>query len=135
MEELLIKSFSTLIFASLGLGLILYFVKKKLGKNVDKSSGMTLKVVSRLNLAPKSSLQIIKVGDRNLLIGVTDKEINLIADLTEKQTQSPKLSNNDQFQSLVKNFAKTPINKKLKEDLDDDLSFGAFIKSAFSRKS
>ena len=69
-------------------------------------AGMTLKVVSRLNLAPKSSLQIIKVGDRNLLIGVTDKEINLIADLTEKQTQSPKLSNNDQFQSLVKNFAK-----------------------------
>lgn len=135
MEELLIKSFSTLILAALGLGLILFFLKKKLGKNIDKSSAINMKVVSRLNLAPKSSLQIIKIGEKNLLIGVTDKEINLISDLSEKPQIKPASQNAEQFHALVKNFAKTPQKKKIKEDFDDDLSFGAFIKSAFSRKS
>ena len=53
-----------------------------------------MRIQETLNLTPKRSLHIVKVGEQTLLIGATDQGINLLSELSVE-------SDNDHFQAVL----------------------------------
>lgn len=77
-------------------------------------------------------LYIVQVGSRTFLLGVTDKSISLVSEL--KPDESTNLANfpNSSYQNQ-------PFKPKTIEEINqtqqNDLSFRAFLKSAFSKNN
>ena len=62
-----------------------------------------ISILSRQSLGPKHSLLLVAVGDRQLLLGVTDQQVNLIADLSGENLDTPPGDNNaPQFSAILK---------------------------------
>lgn len=123
----LITSFLTLFGMSAGLIAVMLIVKRLILKNRMISNNLDLKILHRLPLRQKSSLYVVKVGTRTLLIGASDQNIRAIADVSaefNKHNQSETL--NDKPQSISRQ------NNSLK--IENDLSFTNFIKSAFKKQ-
>ncbi|MFC1482085.1 FliO/MopB family protein [Candidatus Neomarinimicrobiota bacterium] len=58
-------------------------IQKIWGGQLAKSASSEIIVTSRRYLNPKQSLAIVKVRDRELLIGITDQSIQLLTDVTD----------------------------------------------------
>ena len=57
---------------------------KKIAPQFNRSAGSGIfKVVASYYLAPKKSLYLVQLGNRLLLLGVTDDNINLLADFSD----------------------------------------------------
>ena len=88
---------------------ILYF-----GMHVMKSfSGKTnagglrsdaISVLQKRHIAPKKAIYIVQVGDRAMVIGVTDSQINHLADLTEEELQNIKADASEQPKDFKKHL-------------------------------
>lgn len=52
-----------------------------------KQQGKAVKVLEATSLGPKKQLVLSKVGDRYLLLGVTDQQITRLAEFTEEELQ------------------------------------------------
>lgn len=79
----LFKVVLVLILLVVGIYAFFHFIKK-----ADKSSVTVdsyIKNPSNYYFSPNKSVQIILVGDRAFLIGVTDQTINLISELNDKE--------------------------------------------------
>lgn len=140
--DLMFDESITNAFFSLGamvalLGGVLLVMKKLVKKKKAVPGSVELKVLSRTSLQPKSHLYVVQAGKRQLLIGVSDHNINTLADLTTAKKSSssaipkakaalPKISSND----LKQAENATAVNDKL---VDSDLSFSSFLKSTFSK--
>jgi flagellar biogenesis protein FliO len=66
-------------------------IQKTWGGQLAKSTSSEIIVTSRRYLNPKQSLAIVKVRDRELLIGITDQSIQLLTDVTEEDGDYPDL--------------------------------------------
>ncbi len=63
--------------------LTLWGVRRLQGRRwTGKMNAKPIQVIDRVHLAPKRSLDVIAVGDRILLLGVTENGINLLTELT-----------------------------------------------------
>lgn len=127
MDNSLITSFLTLFAMAGGLIAVMLIVKKLILKNKSLNSNLELKILSRLPLRQKSSLYVVKVGTRTLLIGASDQNIRAIADVTtefNKNNISDSVSNKPQRITRQTDLVKN----------ESDLSFSNFIKSAFKRQ-
>jgi len=62
-------------------GLMWVLAKFMRGKSAAQRSTGSLSVVTRLSVGRRSSIAVLAVGDRHLVVGVTDEHINLLADL------------------------------------------------------
>lgn len=127
MDGSIIKAFLTLIGSVAVLGLLLYLVKKAGLKVKKNNGGYSLEILSKLTLQPKSHIFIIKAESKILMVGVSEKTINLISDLTESYDKKPK-------QLSIPKIEKNMTNSKNQKINDvDDLSFKAFLKSTLFR--
>lgn len=82
MDATILKAFSLLALCVGGIGVLFYFLRKYSSKLTRNNNTTEMKVTGKLSLMPKSHLFIVKVGDRDLLLGVTDGSINTLAELT-----------------------------------------------------
>ena len=120
-DENLLQAFMTLMLCVLGLGVILYFVKRYTAKIAPQTQTVSMKVLGRLPL-PKANIYTIQAGDRILIIGTTDHSITTLADITSHQAVSPQNSN------VIPTQAHVPDNSS-GINPTDNLSFSAFIQS------
>ncbi len=133
MDDTMIKAFFTLGIAVAVIALVLYFVKRLVIKKNINSGGVELKVLSRISLQPKTHLYLVKADEKTLLIGATDHNINLISDLSEDPTFHGAISLEDN-KSLRKDLVKQmQTDEKAKMEIEQNLSFSAFLKSAFKK--
>ncbi|MCK4579266.1 MAG: flagellar biosynthetic protein FliO [Candidatus Marinimicrobia bacterium] len=73
-------------------------MKKYWGGKLGQVPDSNIKIIGRKYLNPKQSLVMVNVRDRDLLIGVTDQNINLICDLSTGE----ELDDTAEFGELVK---------------------------------
>jgi len=124
MDGTILNTFFTLIAAVAVMGVFLYLVRRYASKIKHSGAEIELNVLSKISLQPKNHLYVVKAGSRVLLLGVAEKSITPIADLTGKieSTQSTKAT------SSLK------INPDRKEISNEDLSFKTFIKSVLNKQ-
>ena len=79
---------------------ILRFFKKR--NNNTQSDDDFMRRVSSLNFAPGKSVEIVTLVDRCFMLGVTDSNINLIAEITDKEMISALNLNFDKKQNTKK---------------------------------
>lgn len=121
----ILNAFLTLMGSVAVLGILLYAMKKLTLKFKSKTHANELEIVSKLNLSPKNSLWTIKFQNKLLLIGVSEKNINLISEITNSN-----LSEKPSSTEIKSNNQAITSNKKKINNLNDDLSFKEFLKSA-----
>ena len=80
-------------------GIMLFFKKKN---NPAQSDDDFLRRVSTLNLSPGKSVEIVTLVDRGFILGVTDSNINLIAEIDDKEMISALNLNFDKKQNIKK---------------------------------
>ena len=97
---MIIKMLVVLALVIAGLYAILRFIKKK--NNNVQSDDDFMRRVSSLNFAPGKSVEIVTLVDRCFLLGVTDSNINLIAEITDKEMISAMNLNFDKKQNTKK---------------------------------
>jgi flagellar protein FliO/FliZ len=69
---------------------LLWFAARALRKNQQRSShGVEVDVLVRQPLAQRSSLAVVQVGDRALVLGVTESRVELLAETSLKALASP----------------------------------------------
>lgn len=134
-DDTILKSFATMGVAVAFLSAILFFMKFLVKKNRMNNSinNTELKIISKTTLQPKHHLYIVKANNKELLLGVTDQNINLIADLScnkEKFNDELMISNNKIIPTnkIIKKKENTPIT-------DDSLSFKNFLMSSFKKNN
>ncbi len=135
MDDTMIKAFFTLGISVAVIALILFFVKKMVIKKNLSSSGIELKVISRITLQPKTHLYIVKADEKTLLIGANDHAINLVSDLTDDPTFGGAVDireNNDLRKELARQAKE---EEKIKFEMEKNLSFGSFLMSAFKKSN
>lgn len=80
-------------------GIMLFFKKKN---NTVQSDDDFLRRVSSLTLSPGKSVEIVTLVDRGFILGVTDSNINLIAEIEDKEMISALNLNFDKKQNTKK---------------------------------
>lgn len=80
-------------------GIMLFFKKKNIN---NKSEDDFLRKVSSLNLSPGKSIEIVSLIDHAYILGVTDSNINLIAEVEDKELIQAMNLNFDKKQNVKK---------------------------------
>jgi len=121
----ILNAFLTLMGSVAILGIILFLMKKYTLKFKNKSIENNIEVISKLNLSPKNSLWTVKFQNKVLLLGVSEKSINLISEVSNTYSVEDKtdLKLKSKIQPIVQSNKQT-VNT------NDDLSFKEFLKSA-----
>jgi len=115
---------------------ILFVLKRIAKKKQIGGNNIDMKIVSRLQIQHKSQLAIVEVDGKKLLLGLTEQNVNLLADLSDDKTFIEKNdtiekifpTSNAKLQESMKKVSKSNDN------LSNDLSFSAFLKSTFTKK-
>lgn len=146
MSPEILQAFLTLSLIVLALGGVLLLVKKFVKKTKSVKGSFGIQVVSKTALSPKNSLFVIKVEDKTLLIGATDHNITTLKDLSESSLpvagnigqNLPSAQNRNLLKPKMTSEYPPSIqrvNHNLnRSELEKQLTFGAFLKSAFSKQ-
>ena len=97
---MIIKMIVVLVLVIAALYGIMLFFKKK--NNNVQSDDDFMRRVSSLSFAPGKSVEIVTLVDRCFMLGVTDSNINLIAEITDKEMISSLNLNFDRKQNTKK---------------------------------
>jgi len=121
------KDIFTILFSLIGvvfLIMLTYYGAKWLNKRVHLSTNGAVKVLERVNLGPEKAIMIIAIGEKCMLLGVTQEHIDKISDLDKadvdklleekKATEKPSLP-----QSFAASLAKVIMDKKHSKGGDD----------------
>jgi len=152
MEEPILQAFFSMGIVVIALLLILYFLKKYTKKRKMNAGELGIEILSKTSILPKSHLFVIRAENRTLLLGAGDAGVSLIADLTEEQANVRSIRTaSDQYKlpTSVNSIAmarqaqkqeanltkvkKIPNKPRTRKELEQSLSFGSFLKSAFKR--
>ena len=98
--KMIIKMIVVLVLVIAALYGIMLFFKKK--NNPTQSDDDFLRRVSSLSLSPGKSIEIVTLVDRGFILGVTDSNINLISEITDKEMISALNLNFDKKQNTKK---------------------------------
>jgi len=83
-EDNLMTKFMLAVFLVIVLGAIAYFCLKKMSGRLSVTAGKNISVIETLNLGPQKALHVIQVtGGTKLLIGTTNSNINMLADISD----------------------------------------------------
>jgi flagellar protein FliO/FliZ len=71
--------------------LLMYFTFQVLkrvsgGKMIGSKGKKSLEVIEATHLAPKKSVALVRVGERAVMVGVTDHQITLLSELSPEET-------------------------------------------------
>ena len=81
---------AVVIVVVLGVGAI--YLSKKFLPKITNPPGKEIRIVETTHLGPRKSLHLIRVGNRDLLIGSTTEKITYLADITEDTNHESTLS-------------------------------------------
>ena len=79
--------FSVLLVVVLGAGAI--YISKKYLPKITNLAGKDVRIVETIHLGPRKMIHVIKAGNRKLLIGSTNENITMLADLTNELVDVP----------------------------------------------
>ena len=136
LQDTIIKSFLSMLLMVGVFGLIIFILRKYIKKAKNKANPVELNVISKTTIQAKTHLYIVKAGNKTLLLGATDHNINTLADLTEQKM--PVAVNYTAPKKLVasayKNAddSKNQLVPKSKTD-ENSLSFKTFLKSTLTK--
>lgn len=130
-EAAIMKAVLTLAISFIAI-LGLYFLIRKYASKVGNiKSDTNIDIISKISLPPKNFLYVVNIGNKKLLLGVNDKSVTTLADLSdvvakndttdETVTESGNITTDD-FTMPTRN------NYQQKE-----LGFSSFIKSIFHK--
>jgi flagellar biogenesis protein FliO len=143
----ILQTFGTLLVLTVLLGGGLLLIKKFSKNSKAKSNGIDIQIISKIGLQPKTNLIVVKAGLKTLLIGTTDHNVSILADLTEdvrlmqhgiKRSVAPRAKEPivDNQSIISPDDVRRAIlmqNQSIAKQQTPSLSFGSFLKSAFSR--
>ncbi len=124
-DENLLHAFLTLMLCVLGLGVILFLVKRYSAKIAPQKQMVDMKILGRLSLQ-KANIYTIQAGDKTLVIGTTDHSITTLADISTTTSTNPIPTGKTPLQALP------PENSPAEPT--DNLSFSAFLQSISHRR-
>ena len=127
----ILRAFATLgIIVSL-FGVLLWLIKKYTGKTRKNTSGIDMEIISKITLQPKNQLFVVKAGTKTLLLGVSEKNITSLADLSESVPEK------HNFDTVLKQTQqnKLPVGNKVDPITENDLSFRKFLMSTLSKSN
>lgn len=78
------KDTFTIVFSLVGvlvLIMITYYGARWLNKRVHVPGNSTIKILERVNIGPEKALMIISIGEKNMLLGVSQQHIEKLSDL------------------------------------------------------
>ena len=132
MDQSILNSFLVLSAFIVVLFLLSLYLKKLQRDKFKKIGNYEGKVIGRIPLTQKATLYIVKVAQQTFLIGLSDKNITLISEITPSEQESYELSN-----TSYKSAKKTIQNNidLVKPIENQSLSFSSFLKSAFSKNN
>ncbi len=64
----------------------IYLLKRFTTRSSGRGSARSLEVLETAGIAPKKTVSLVRVGDKAVLVGVTDNGISLLCELTPEQT-------------------------------------------------
>lgn len=107
---ILVRIVLVLALVCAGIYGVVYLMKKSTGTKAGNDP--YLKNIASLYFSPNKSVQVISLGERAYLVGVTDQAINLIAELQDKELVDAMNLQSDKknplpmgtFQSVIANF-------------------------------
>ncbi len=106
--------FIKLILVVVLLYIFLFLLRAWQGKRVGGAKVKNLYIEESVHLSPRQALHLVKVGSRNLLIGATDQNLNLIAEVeleaVDTQDEQPP-QNKLKFDTLLLNALGNKPNK------------------------
>jgi flagellar protein FliO/FliZ len=83
----LVRMIGALIFVLICVYVVLYLLKRMMGKRYTGGNrGDLLEVLGTLCVAPKKSVSLIRVADKSVLVGITDNQISCLMELDASQT-------------------------------------------------
>ncbi len=132
MNQSILTSFLVLAIFVVILFLISIYLKKLQKNKIKKIGNYEGKVIGRIPLTQKASLFIVKVGEQTFLIGLAEKNITFISELSPKEQPTTELINN------LKNNSNKPISENIdliKPIENQSLSFSSFLKTAFNKNN
>ena len=133
LETALLQSLFPLIAICAALGISLLLLKKyALKRRKNKTAGLEISVLSRISLHPKTNVFIVKAGEKTLLLGATDHNINTLADLTEPKPQASNFKSLPVSTTEKPNFQKVLKSQQSKQ-INNNLSFKAFLRSTIAK--
>ena len=116
MNSMFLQAFGSLVLVIVLIFVVLFFLKKFVYKDQNFTGGLKssseLKIIGHIMLQPKKYIYIIKFFDRLLVIGLTDNHINVLSEITDKET----LMKIESTLSTPKN-----VNKSFLSHLKDNL--------------
>jgi flagellar protein FliO/FliZ len=107
---ILVRVVLVLALVCAGIYGVVYLMKKSTGAKAGNDP--YLKNIASLYFSPNKSVQVISLGERAYLVGVTDQAINLIAEVQDKELVDAMNLQSDKknplptgtFQSVISNF-------------------------------
>lgn len=139
----LLNAFLTLAVSVAAIGGLFYLLKKVSRKSKSKNNDIDFEILSKIPLQGKSSLFAVRVGNKKILLGVSDQNISMIGELPSndkknKSIQQPKIKSDDpiiknNIDALKKAYNQMPEQESIDQDDDVSLSFGSFLKSTFKK--
>lgn len=83
----IVKTICALIVVLFAMYAGVYLLKRFMGRHGRGEGGVsTLEVLETTHLGPKKSVSLIRVGDRSVLVGVTDQQISVLSELSPEET-------------------------------------------------
>lgn len=122
MDGNIINSFLMLLFVVAVIGVAMHLLKKTSKKSMLLDESLEMKILSKLALNQKNQLYIVQVGDKRLLLGVSENGVRSLSEISDDN-------------KLEINKLSSDINLSNSKISDDNLSFKAFLKSTFKSQS
>jgi len=119
---------------------IFYFIKKSLRIKDQIGEGAT--VLLNYSIGPAKWLQIVYIGGKYLILGVTNDNINLISEITDQKEierleinlNEQKVDSGNSFSTIITNFLKNNVKfKESKKEFDYENDSVEFLKKQNDR--
>lgn len=81
-------SMMLMIFLVIVLGAAAIYLSRKVLPRFTQLSGKRVRVVETVHLGPRKALHLLKIGNRQLLIGSTNENITRLADVTDALSEA-----------------------------------------------
>lgn len=137
-DSSLINSSLVMFLVVAFLGVILFLVKRMSSGKGRNSNAVQMQVVSKLSLQPKVNLYVVKTGGRMIMLGVSDKNVSLLGDLTPNREKTLEQAASALAQeTLGVNKAGQIVKTKPTETKpqQESLSFSSFLMSLFKKSN
>ena len=117
MGTLLLKTFGSFIAIIFLIFLVVYLMKKfYLGKKDPRVGSNQLKHIGSLFVAPKKTVNLVKVGKKVIVLGVTENNINCLTELSEEEFDEVEIEQPVQNGGSFANQLNVVLNRFMKKE-------------------